>query len=217
MSHALASYSSVLRHLRKWCSQHKYHGVVGPLLFSLASQIFCKIRHCICFPQESEATAVQEPVPWTSVCSVQSAPPKPPAVVSDPPSTESWKNTGFPAGFFLLCITIILSSLDKNKILHNYSIYCSSGFRGVVEIQARFNKLLQAVFFSHLKFFLVHSATGNSSEPNESSTSSPSYLCWPLVEWSAPGSSWLSPRPAEGSTDGLSSFPFPSFLFSLTF
>lgn len=30
--------------------------------------------------KESEATAVQEPVPWTSVCSVQSAPPKPPAV-----------------------------------------------------------------------------------------------------------------------------------------
>lgn len=30
--------------------------------------------------KESEATAVQEPVPRTSVCSVQSAPPKPPAV-----------------------------------------------------------------------------------------------------------------------------------------
>lgn len=65
--------------------------IVDSSLFSV-SQIARKMRHHTCFfPQEPQAATsglAGEDVPRTSLCSVQSAPPKPAALVSGPLGTE---------------------------------------------------------------------------------------------------------------------------------
>ena len=78
--------------------------IVCPFSFSLANQAFLETLHRAPFsPQESQAAAltpVSEAVPRTSMCSIQSAPPKPPTVVSDPLDVERCPES---VAFVLLC------------------------------------------------------------------------------------------------------------------
>lgn len=78
--------------------------IVGSLEFSVTNQVFLKNLHRTCFfPQESQASApapVGEDVPRASLCSVQSAPPKPATSVRDPLGIEKCLGK---VTFFLPC------------------------------------------------------------------------------------------------------------------
>lgn len=119
--------------------------IVDSSLFSVTSQIAQKVRHHTCFfPQEPQAAApapVGEDVPRASLCSVQSAPPKPVASVSGPLGTEKC-----PGKVIFLPYTALAPTygfiLTQQEIFSSSSRYCL-GLQGVLESQAIFKFLIR--------------------------------------------------------------------------
>lgn len=117
-------------------------------------------HHTCFFPQEPQAAApapAGEDVPRASLCSVQSAPPKPAALVSGPLGTEKC-----PRKVVLLPCTVC--SCTNIYFILTQEIFASSsryylGLQGVLESQAIFTFLIRSYkpcFFLHLlKFFVV--------------------------------------------------------------